>query len=125
MEEAVGPEKSAHHLTLRILTVSFAAIHTSSMVRCNCSFVRVPFLTADVPSQSFAYALYRLATFPEYIQPLREEVETVVAQEGWTKQAMQRMRKVDSFLKECQRMDGLGSRACLRVASAPVFALLT
>ena len=76
-------------------------------------------------SQSFAYALYRLATFPEYIQPLREEVETVVAQEGWTKQAMQRMRKVDSFLKECQRMDGLGSRACLRVASAPVFALLT
>lgn len=33
MDEAVGDEKKPHELTLRILTVSFAAIHTSSMVR--------------------------------------------------------------------------------------------
>lgn len=33
MEEAVGEEREPRLLTLRILTVSFAAIHTSSMVR--------------------------------------------------------------------------------------------
>lgn len=39
---------------------------------------------------------------------MREEVDQIVAEDGWTKSAMQRMRKVDSFLKECQRMFGLG-----------------
>jgi hypothetical protein len=46
---------------------------------------------------------------PEHIQPLREEVEEVVRKEGWTKQGMSEMRKLDSFLKECQRMYGLGN----------------
>ncbi len=41
---------------------------------------------------------------------MREEVERVIAEEGWTKAAMQKMRKVDSFMKECQRIYGLGSR---------------
>ena len=43
---------------------------------------------------------------------MREEVDRVVAEDGWTKLAMQRMRKVDSFLKECARVFGLGSGAC-------------
>ena len=32
MEEAQGDERSTRNLALRILTVNFAAIHTSSMV---------------------------------------------------------------------------------------------
>ena len=63
--------------------------------------------------QSFAYALYRLAAYPEYAKPLREEVEQIVQEEGWTKNSMGKMRKVDSYLKECQRLDGLGSRTYL------------
>lgn len=62
------------------------------------------------PRQSFAYALFTLAANPEFIQPMREEVDKVVAEDGWSKAAMQKMRKVDSFLRECQRMYGLGSR---------------
>jgi hypothetical protein len=51
--------------------------------------------------------LYRLLSHPEYIEPLRQEVEAVVAEEGWTKAAMDRMHKIDSFLRETQRVDGL------------------
>ena len=39
---------------------------------------------------------------------MRDEVESIVKSEGWTKAAMQKMRKVDSFLRECQRYHGLG-----------------
>ncbi|KAI0070826.1 cytochrome P450 [Panus rudis PR-1116 ss-1] len=96
MDEAEGEEREIRALVLRILTVNFAAIHTSSM--------------------SFTHALYHLAAAPEYIKPLREEVETIVKSEGWTKAAMQKMRKVDSFLRECQRFYALGSLSMSRLA---------
>jgi len=51
--------------------------------------------------------LYRLLAHPEYIEPLREEVEAVVAEEGWTKAAMDKMHKIDSFVRETQRLGGL------------------
>lgn len=89
MDAAEGQEREPRALALRILIVGFAAIHTSSM--------------------SFTQALYYLAAHPEYMQPMRDEVEAVLAAEGgWSKGALQKMRKVDSFLKECQRYEGLG-----------------
>lgn len=42
---------------------------------------------------------------------MREEVEAVIAVGGWTKAGMQKMRKVDSFLKESQRLNSAGSSA--------------
>jgi len=96
MDEASGEDRSVHDLVLRILTVNFAAIHTSSM--------------------SFTNALFRLAANPEFLIPMREEVEKIVEEEGWTKQAMQKMRLVDSFLKESQRFYGLGAISITRKA---------
>lgn len=61
--------------------------------------------------QTFTQALYALAAHPESLAPMREEVERLTKEEGWTKAAMQKMRKVDSFMKECQRYFGLGSGA--------------
>ena len=58
-----------------------------------------------------SHVLYDLAAFPEYIEPLREEVETITAVDGWTKAAMGKMRKLDSFLKESQRFNGIGLSA--------------
>ncbi|KAJ7081018.1 cytochrome P450 [Mycena epipterygia] len=75
----------------RILMVNFAAIHTSSM--------------------SFTHALFDLAAHPQYAAPLRQEVERVIAEEGWTKTALGKMHQIDSFLRESQRMNGLGIRA--------------
>ncbi|KAF5384086.1 hypothetical protein D9615_003288 [Tricholomella constricta] len=58
--------------------------------------------------QSLTQALYHLAANSECIKPLREEIERVVSQEGWTKLAMGELLKLDSFLKESQRLSGLG-----------------
>lgn len=54
--------------------------------------------------------LYDLAMYPEYIAPMREEVEAIVKAEGWTKTSVAKMRKVDSFVKESQR---LASSSCM------------
>jgi cytochrome P450 len=49
--------------------------------------------------------LYRLLRHPEYLEPLREEVDAVIREEGWTKAGMDKMYKIDSFLRETQRLD--------------------
>ena len=59
--------------------------------------------------QTFINVLYRLLSNPEYVEPLRHDVETAVLEEGWTKAAMEKMYKIDSFLRETQRFDDLDS----------------
>lgn len=49
-----------------------------------------------------------MAAYPECIPILRDEMESVLGEEGWTKAAMGKLRKLDSFLKETTRMNGLG-----------------
>jgi hypothetical protein len=61
--------------------------------------------------QTFTQVLYRLLDNPEYIEPLRQEVEAVVAEEGWTKAGMDKMHKIDSFIRETQRVDVQGIRS--------------
>ncbi|XP_006458661.1 hypothetical protein AGABI2DRAFT_217430 [Agaricus bisporus var. bisporus H97] len=85
LETAPEHLRTVKDLTLRILTINFAAIHTSTT--------------------TFTQALYDLACHPECVDELRQEAESVIAEHGWTKAAMQRMRKVDSFIKESQRMN--------------------
>lgn len=52
-------------------------------------------------------ALFDLAGRPEYVEPLREEMSAVMAQEGLerltTSQSINQLVKMDSFLKESQR----------------------
>lgn len=50
------------------------------------------------------HTLYNLAVHPEYIAPLREEIESLVASIGWQKMTITKMWKLDSFLKESLRM---------------------
>ncbi|KIJ41482.1 hypothetical protein M422DRAFT_780269 [Sphaerobolus stellatus SS14] len=96
LDEATGEERTLPRLTNRVLSLNFAAIHTSSM--------------------TFTQALYELAARPEYLAPLREEVESVVKHYGWTKMALVHMNKLDSFFKETQRMNGLGCLSMTRLA---------
>lgn len=60
--------------------------------------------------------LYCLLSNPEYVEPLRHEVETVVAEEGWTKATMDKMHKIDSFVRESMRIHGLGICPLIRLA---------
>nr|VWO97080.1 Uncharacterized protein [Ganoderma boninense] len=71
----------------RLLFINSGAIHTTS--------------------NSLTHALYDLASMPEYIEPLREEVEAIIAEEGWSKAAITKMSKLDSFLKESTRIHGI------------------
>ncbi|EGO25818.1 hypothetical protein SERLADRAFT_369188 [Serpula lacrymans var. lacrymans S7.9] len=79
MDEAQGEERSAESLTKRMLSINLGAIH------------------------GFTHALFYLAAHPQYINPLREEVEAIVEEEG-------------CFLKETLRFDGLTFISMLRKA---------
>ena len=71
------------------LRISMAAIHTTAM--------------------NLTQATFDLLAHPEYIQDLRQEVVDVLAEEGgWTKQALSKMKKADSFIKESQRLSPPG-----------------
>ncbi|KAH7930529.1 cytochrome P450 [Leucogyrophana mollusca] len=92
-------DRNLRSLCLRILVLNFASLHTSA--------------------QGFTHALLHLATHPEFIDPLREEAETVIDQEGWTKASMKKLYKMDSFLKESQRLSGTSLLPMVRKAMKP------
>ena len=58
--------------------------------------------------QTSTQVLYRLLADPEYVEPLRQEIEAVIAKEGWTRARMDKLYKLDSFLQETQRMNTMG-----------------
>ncbi|SJL14131.1 uncharacterized protein ARMOST_17586 [Armillaria ostoyae] len=84
--EGHSERRTVQDFIVRMLGLNFAAIHTTSM--------------------SFTAALYALAAHSEHVQILRDEVETAIAGEGRTKAAMGKMNKLDSFVKEAQRLYG-------------------
>ncbi|KAH9482481.1 Cytochrome P450 monooxygenase 151 [Psilocybe cubensis] len=88
IDVAEGEQRDIRDLVIRLLSVNFGAIHTTSM--------------------AFTHILYDLATYPEYVKPLREEIESIIATEGWTKVSTVNMHKVDSFIKESQRIAASG-----------------
>ncbi|KAJ7683435.1 cytochrome P450 [Mycena rosella] len=88
LDFAQGEERTPLALVQRILGVNMTAIETSFVT-----------LTA---------ALYALTTYPEHILPMREEAERVVAEKGWSKASISNMHKIDSFLRESQRLNGAG-----------------
>ncbi|KAF8736293.1 hypothetical protein AX14_000501 [Amanita brunnescens Koide BX004] len=82
-----APEDQQHSvrsITIGILFASLGAIQTATM--------------------SFTYVLYDLAAHPEYVQSMREEVEAVLQEDGWTQAAIDKLSKVDSFVKESLRL---------------------
>ena len=60
--------------------------------------------------QTLLHALYYLAAHPEYAQAMRDEINEVVDENGWTYTAVRRITKLDSFIKESQRLNALSCR---------------
>jgi hypothetical protein len=48
-----------------------------------------------------------MAASPQYIDELREEVIDLTSTGDWSKAAIDRMRKLDSFVRETQRISGI------------------
>lgn len=87
MMDAAGKEEGKpHKLAHRELLMTLAAIHTSTM--------------------ALTHIFNDLCAHPEYIQPLREEIQNAIKEDGgWAKSTFNKMQKVDSFLKESQRVN--------------------
>lgn len=87
MEEAwCERDARAEKLVHRLLVLAMASVHTTSM--------------------ACAQAFFDLCEHPEYVEPLREEIlEAVRATGGWKKTTLTRMRKMDSFMRESQRLN--------------------
>ncbi|KAF5332141.1 hypothetical protein D9611_008153 [Ephemerocybe angulata] len=81
---------------IRIMSLNFGSIHTTSI--------------------TFTNALYSLLSRPQYIDPLREEINQCIQEEGWTKAALDKMILLDGFLKESMRLDFFGVYAGGRMA---------
>lgn len=65
--------------------------------------------------------LYDLAAHPEYIEVLREEISRVSAEEPngqLRKKTMPKLRKLDSFIKESQRINPLGAGKVIQACDA-------
>lgn len=79
------PEKlDVNTLVYRMLHISVAAVHTSSI--------------------SYLNAIYDLAQHPEIHEELRQEIMLVMEEEGcWTSRGLAKMVKLDSFMKESAR----------------------
>jgi hypothetical protein len=64
------------------------------------------------------HCLFDLAARPEYIKPLRDEIDEIIAEEGYDitgdgamklkKSSIPRLKKLDSFMKESQRLAPAG-----------------
>ncbi|KZL83760.1 cytochrome p450 monooxygenase [Colletotrichum incanum] len=86
-------DKTSENMGTNQMLLSFAAIHTTSTTT--------------------TFALYDLLSRPEYIDPLRKEIEQVMAQDGaergengelfLSKTSLSKLKKLDSFIKESQR----------------------
>jgi hypothetical protein len=72
-----------------------------------------------IDAQAFTQILYDLAAYPSYVPALREEIESVIEKEGLTKPAIGKMRKLDSFIKESQRIGGAGAGGYQYIPSEP------
>lgn len=71
------------------LSLTMAAIHT----------------TTEATTQ----ALIDICENPEIVQPMREEIIAVISENGWTKASLQKLKLMDSFLKESQRYSPMGA----------------
>lgn len=85
VESARGNDRNPDVLAQNMLFLTLAGLHTSS--------------------NTTVHALFDLCANPEYAQPIREEIEQVIGEDGWTMAGIGKLRKLDSFMKESQRLN--------------------
>ncbi|KAJ3570644.1 hypothetical protein NP233_g4261 [Leucocoprinus birnbaumii] len=91
-------QRTLHHLAIRMIFLNIVAIHTTSAL--------------------LTHVLFNLASYVSYIEPLREEIFELVQAEGWSKITLEKMRKLDSFIKESQRVYGTDATSMPRLATS-------
>ena len=86
IESNKGNKLDHQFLTNQVLFVSIAAARSTAT--------------------SIVHALFDLIAMPQHQKPLREEIQKCLeASGGWNLSALQKMKKLDSFIKESQRFN--------------------
>ncbi|KAH7322488.1 cytochrome P450 [Stachybotrys elegans] len=80
-------DRDPDSITARLLLLTAAALHTSTMAA--------------------THALFDLCARPEHVQSLRRETELALAESNgvWKYSTVKKLRRLDSFLKESQRLN--------------------
>ncbi|KNG49331.1 cytochrome p450 [Stemphylium lycopersici] len=79
-------EMQPDRIAQRILPINFASIHTTSLT-------------------AYETMVNVLSAGPEVVEKLREEAHRILQEEGgWTKQGLSRMHRMDSAIRESQRL---------------------
>lgn len=65
-------------------------------------------VSVNTTSQLLTNSIFNLATYPDYVAILQEEIESVLEESGgeWTLESMGKLKKLDSFMKETLRYNG-------------------
>ncbi|TCD63305.1 hypothetical protein EIP91_005686 [Steccherinum ochraceum] len=103
VDEGVKKGYTNESTVLYLLLMEFVALHTAAM--------------------SFTHALYYLAADSSLVIPMRKEVEAILQEEGGdlgSRTAVSKMRYIDSFLRESQRMNGTNATTIWRKTLKPV-----
>ncbi|KAI0972981.1 cytochrome P450 [Xylaria arbuscula] len=84
-DSARGSDRNPDVLAHNMLFMALASVHTSSA--------------------TLIHVLFDLCANPEFMEQLRQDVQQAVDESGWTLAGIAKMKKVDSFMKESQRMN--------------------
>ncbi len=97
-------ERTPEKITLRLMALNFAAIHTSTFTATNILF-----------------DLFSTPPEANYVQVLRDEVEQVLAENNgkWNKNALARLVKVDSAIRKSLRISTFMSHGMDRLVVDP------
>ena len=96
LQAARGIETRSDQLVSRILAINFASLHTSVLVKTRDILMLI---------QAITHILCDLASHPEYIGPLRDEVNGLILKHSWHKMTLMKMKKLDSVIKESLRLN--------------------
>ncbi|OHX00762.1 cytochrome p450 [Colletotrichum incanum] len=83
MHETAMMRKTKVDYVAAQLSLTMAAIHTTTEVTCQ--------------------AIFDIIDHPEVLQPLRQEIIEVISKHGWAKTTLYHLKLMDSFLKESTR----------------------
>jgi hypothetical protein len=110
LADAAPPvDRNIDQMVERLMAMKVGSIHTTTMVGTHHVFDdRDESLTH---SKTFTAALYKLAASPEdYMTELREELENVLQEGPLTKESLNKLHKMNSFLRESARVNNCGFR---------------
>ncbi|KAM0266895.1 hypothetical protein ACHAPA_006464 [Fusarium lateritium] len=100
LEQTALDKNAAYDPACAQLSLSVAALHS----------------TTDF----FTQVVFDIAKNPELIQPLREEIISVLGQHGWSKHSLYNLKLMDSVLKESQRLKPIAIASMRRYTTSDV-----